>query len=100
LNIANLGGAFGPSEVDDGIVNCNVCDHCTKGKGKLVPFLLLTEHHAMKAYWESGGIAPRILDPRRADQVVIFTPRLLYPQRESFGTHSIGGWVEPVWTRW
>jgi hypothetical protein len=22
----------------------------------------LTEHHAMKAYWGSGGIAPRILD--------------------------------------
>jgi hypothetical protein len=22
----------------------------------------LTEHHAMKAYWRSGGIAPRILD--------------------------------------
>jgi hypothetical protein len=21
----------------------------------------LTEHHAMKAYWGSGGIAPRIL---------------------------------------
>jgi len=22
----------------------------------------LTEHHAMKAYWESGGIGPHILD--------------------------------------
>jgi hypothetical protein len=22
----------------------------------------LTDHHAMKAYWESGGIARRILD--------------------------------------
>jgi len=22
----------------------------------------LTEHHAMKVYWRSGGIAPRILD--------------------------------------
>jgi hypothetical protein len=31
-----------------------------KGKGK-VPVLLLTEHHAMKACWESGGIAPLIL---------------------------------------
>jgi predicted transcriptional regulator len=28
-------------------------------KGK-VP-VLSTEHHAMKAYWESGGIAPRII---------------------------------------
>jgi hypothetical protein len=23
-----------------------------KGKGKVVPLLFLTEHHAMKAYWE------------------------------------------------
>jgi hypothetical protein len=34
-----------------------------KGKGKVVPALLLTEHHAVKAYWGSGGIAPRILLP-------------------------------------
>jgi hypothetical protein len=32
-----------------------------KGKGKAVP-VLFTEHHAMKAYWESGGITPHILD--------------------------------------
>jgi hypothetical protein len=31
-----------------------------KVKGK-VPVLLLTEHHAMKASWGSGGIAPLIL---------------------------------------
>jgi hypothetical protein len=31
------------------------------GKGKVVP-VLLTENHAMKAYWESRGIAPRFLD--------------------------------------
>jgi hypothetical protein len=35
-----------------------------KGKGKVVPVLFLTEHHAMKAYWGSGGIAPLILWPR------------------------------------
>jgi hypothetical protein len=29
--------------------------------GKVVP-VLLTEHHAMKAYWGSGGIAPLIPD--------------------------------------
>jgi len=28
-----------------------------KVKGKIVP-VLLTEHHAMKAYWKNGGIAP------------------------------------------
>jgi hypothetical protein len=30
-------------------------------KGKRCP-CALTEHHAMRAYWGSGGIAPRILD--------------------------------------
>jgi hypothetical protein len=30
-------------------------------KSKVVPVLFLTEHHAVKAYWGSGGIAPHIL---------------------------------------
>jgi hypothetical protein len=34
-----------------------------KGKGEVVP-VFLTEHHAMKTYWGSGGIAPRILWPQ------------------------------------
>jgi hypothetical protein len=43
----------------------HVCkSHCFKvkvrDKGKFVP-VLLAEHHAMKAYWGSGGIAPFIL---------------------------------------
>jgi hypothetical protein len=33
-----------------------------KGKVKVKLSLCLTEHHAMKAYWGSGGIAPLILD--------------------------------------
>jgi hypothetical protein len=33
--------------------------HKSKGKGKIVPVIFLTEHHAMKAYW-SGGIAPHM----------------------------------------
>jgi hypothetical protein len=32
-----------------------------KGKGKVVPVLPPTEHHAMKAYWVSEGTAPPIL---------------------------------------
>jgi hypothetical protein len=33
-----------------------------EGKGKKVELTLcLTKHHAMKAYWGSAGIAPRIL---------------------------------------
>jgi len=35
-----------------------------KAKGKVVPVFLLTEHHAMKAYWGSRSIAPFILRPR------------------------------------
>jgi hypothetical protein len=33
----------------------------SKGKVKVGPVLLLTEHHAMKAHWGNGGIAPLIL---------------------------------------
>jgi hypothetical protein len=32
-----------------------------KVKVKVVPVLFLTEHHTMKAYWGSGGIAPCII---------------------------------------
>jgi hypothetical protein len=35
-----------------------------KCKGKVIPVRLFTEHHAMKAYWGSGSIAPHILGPR------------------------------------
>jgi hypothetical protein len=42
------------ARTDGAVMNC-------KGKGKVVPVLFLTEHHAMKAYWGSGGIAPLIL---------------------------------------
>jgi hypothetical protein len=28
----------------------------------LLHIFFLTEHHATKAYWTSGGIAPRVLD--------------------------------------
>jgi hypothetical protein len=34
---------------------------CKGKKGKVVPVLFLTKHHAMKAYWGSGCIAPLIL---------------------------------------
>jgi hypothetical protein len=32
-----------------------------KVKVKVVPVLLLTDCHTMKAYWGTGGTAPRIL---------------------------------------
>jgi hypothetical protein len=43
-----------------------------------------SEHHAMKAYWRSGDIAPRIIDlGTRWRWVVSFTPWPLYPQGKS-----------------
>jgi hypothetical protein len=52
-------------------------------KGKKVIPVLLTEHHAMKTYWGSRGIAPHILDlGTKWRSVVSFTPRPLYPQRK------------------
>jgi hypothetical protein len=48
------------------IYTCKEYDHeshVTRVKVKKVKLsLYLAEHHAMKTYWESGGIAPRILD--------------------------------------
>jgi hypothetical protein len=44
----------------------------------------ITKHHALKAYWASRGIAPRILDlGTRWRWVVSFTPPPLYPQGKS-----------------
>jgi len=43
------------------VLTTNTVKDKDKDKGKVVPVLLLTEHHAMKAYWGSGGIAPLIL---------------------------------------
>jgi hypothetical protein len=58
-----------------------------KVKGEVVP-VLLTEHHAMEAYWGSEGVAPR--GEWSASCPGRFTPRERDP-----GTHWIGGWVGP-----
>jgi len=43
--------------------------------------LFLTEHHAMKTYWESGGRDPRILNVgTRRRKVFSFTSRPPYPR--------------------
>jgi hypothetical protein len=58
--------------------------------------LCWTKQHAMKTYWGSGGIAPRMLDlGTRRRWVVSFTPRPLYPRERAPRTHWIGGWVGP-----
>jgi hypothetical protein len=43
------------------LVSCTDVFTFQKGKGKVVPVLFLTQHHAKKAYWGSGCIASRIL---------------------------------------
>jgi hypothetical protein len=43
-----------------------------KVKCKVVPVPFLTEHHAMKAYWGSGGVAPRILVRYRASYLLTY----------------------------
>jgi hypothetical protein len=40
----------------------NCVDASVKAKVKVKLSLCLTKHHAMKTYWGSGGIIPRILD--------------------------------------
>jgi hypothetical protein len=58
--------------------------------------LCLTKHHAMKTYYRSGGIAPRILDlGSRWRWVVSFTPGRFTPRERAPGTHWIGAWVGP-----
>jgi hypothetical protein len=61
-------------------------DHPAHSLGiiKVKLFLCLTKHHAMKTYWGSGGIVPRILDlGTRWRWVVSFTTLLLYLQGKS-----------------
>jgi hypothetical protein len=48
---------------------CGFSESCTNAggsdKGRKVKLsLCLTKHHAIKGYWRSGGISPRILWPR------------------------------------
>jgi hypothetical protein len=50
-------------------------------KSKAVP-VLLTEHHAMRAYWGSGGIAPHILDGMEVSGQ-LHAPAALSPGKES-----------------
>jgi len=56
--------------------------------------IFLTEHHTMKTFWVSGGIAPRILDHgTRWRWVASFTPLPIYPRESTPRTHWIGVWV-------
>jgi hypothetical protein len=55
----------------------------------------LNEHHAIKTYWRSGGIAPRIVWPRHYMEVSgqLDAPATLPPQERAPRTLWIGGLV-------
>jgi hypothetical protein len=57
--------------------------------------LRITEHHAMKGCWGSGGVTPLILELRHFMGVSgqLHAPAALLPRERSPGTHWIGGWV-------
>jgi hypothetical protein len=56
--------------------------------------LFLTEHHAMKAYCETGDIAPRILDlVTNGGEWSVSNPGRFTPRERTPGTNWIGGWV-------
>jgi hypothetical protein len=56
----------------------------------------LSERHAMKAYWGSGGIAPRILTSAQdGGEWSASRPGRFTPWERALGTHRIGGWVGP-----
>jgi len=71
------------------------------GKGKVKVKLslccYLTEHHVMKAYWESGGIAPHILWPQHLMEVSgqLCATAALPPAKRAPSTHRIEGWMGP-----
>jgi hypothetical protein len=71
---------------------CHIPCMCKKVKLSLC----LTKHRAMKTYWGSGGIAPRILDlGTRWRWWSASRPGRFIPRKRAPGTHWIGGWVGP-----
>jgi hypothetical protein len=58
-----------------------VTRHNIKNSNLLSKVVLCSKHHAMKAYWKSGG-------EWSASRPSHFTPR-----EKASGTHRIGGWV-------
>jgi len=64
-------------------------------KDEVVP-VLLTEHHAMEAYWGGEVQLNAFFDlGSRWRRVVSFTPWPFYSQGRAPGTYCIEGWVSP-----
>jgi len=47
----------------------------------------------MKTYWESGGIAPRMISELDGGEWWDLRPTLYTPRERAPGTYWIGGWV-------
>jgi len=61
--------------------------------------LCLAKYHAMKTFWVSGGMAPRVPNLcARWRLVVSYRSRPLYPRYPV--DKILGGASEPVWTQW
>jgi len=77
-------------------------DDYGKVKKKVNLSLYLTKYHAMKAYWRSRDIAPRILNVgTRWMRMVSFTSPTRYPRGRILGyslCRRLGWAPEPVWT--
>jgi len=64
-------------------------------KGKVGPVLLSTEYHAMKAYWGSGSIVPRILDLGTRWEWLDSCSGRFTPRERAPSTHWIGACLGP-----
>jgi hypothetical protein len=65
-------------------------------KGKVVVVLLLTEHHAIKAYWGSGCTVPLTLTSAiDGGEWSASRPGRFTSSEKAPGTHWIGDWVGP-----
>jgi hypothetical protein len=63
-------------------------------KSKVIPVLFLTEYHAMKAYGETGGVAPHLLDLGTGEWSAS-RPSRFAPRERAPATSWIGGSVAP-----
>jgi len=68
-----------------------------KVKVELSLCFFLTKHHATKAYWEGGGIAPLncLTSALGGDEWSASYPDHSAPKERAPGTHWIGFWVGP-----
>jgi hypothetical protein len=65
-------------------------------KDKVVPCaFLLTQHHAMKAYWGKYSSTHSLTSALDGGEWSASHPSCFIPRERAPGTHWIGGWVGP-----